>query len=434
MHRSSETIGTIAGALAKAQADLTNPEKSLVATIRTDGPGGVERSFRYAPLSSGLEIVRKCLSQHEIATVQTTAVDHAAGILNLTTVLAHSSGEWIASDWPVCAISETATPHRMGAALTYARRYALFTLVGIAGEDDIDAPDLNAPTTPSGTAKPTTQKNGGLNGGQRQSPRHFPSNRRAGDHGARIARPFPPMLDPEASAALRDQLAAELEAIGSAEEAATWAHRVIGAKARLVAADAKRIESAFQERLAAFDSVAGMSLSPDNSSRPPRKQRSARPIQPTSAESVDKSELAYPEPRRVRDREHVRFVAKQPCLICGRKPSDPHHLRFTQHRALGRKVSDEFTVPLCRGHHHEVHRCGEEAAWWQKAGVDPAAAARTLWLQTHPLLTTSTKRTLEDARTRDAASADLSVSNANRPIASGGPNDKTNPIVPAPSR
>ena len=253
MQRSSETIGTIAGALAKAQADLTNPEKSLVATIRTDGPGGGERSFRYAPLSSGLEIVRKCLSQHEIATVQTTALDQSAGIVNLTTVLAHSSGEWIASDWPVCAISETATPHRMGAALTYARRYALFTLVGIAGEDDIDAPDLIAPTTLSGTAKPTTQENGGLNGGQRQSPRHFPSNRRTGEHGARIAHPFPPMLDPEASAALRDQLAAELEAIGSAEEAATWAHRVIGAKASLVAADAKWIEDAFQERLARFE-------------------------------------------------------------------------------------------------------------------------------------------------------------------------------------
>jgi hypothetical protein len=146
--RSSETIGTIAGALAKAQAELTNPEKSLVATIRTNGPAGaVERSFRYASLSSGLEIVRKTLSQHEIATVQSTAVDHTAGIVNLTTVLAHSSGEWIASNWPVCAISETATPHRMGAALTYARRYALFTLVGIAGEDDIDALDLHAPPT-----------------------------------------------------------------------------------------------------------------------------------------------------------------------------------------------------------------------------------------------------------------------------------------------
>jgi ERF superfamily len=148
MQRSSERIGTIAAALARAQAELTNPEKSLVATIRSEGTvGSVERTFRYAPLSSGLDIVRKTLSQHEIATVQTTAVEQATGIVNLTAVLAHSSGEWIASDWPVCALSEMATPHRMGAALTYARRYGLFTLVGIAGEDDIDAPDLNAPTT-----------------------------------------------------------------------------------------------------------------------------------------------------------------------------------------------------------------------------------------------------------------------------------------------
>ena len=151
MHRSSETIGTIAAALAKAQAQLVNPEKSLVATIRSDRSGEAEQSFRYAPLSSGLDIVRKTLSQHEIATVQTTAIDETAGIVRLSTILAHASGEWIASDWPVCAISETATPHRMGAALTYARRYALFTLVGIAGEDDLDAPDLASPIAPGTT-------------------------------------------------------------------------------------------------------------------------------------------------------------------------------------------------------------------------------------------------------------------------------------------
>src|SRR3974377_1922135 len=120
MQRSSETIGTIAAALAKAQAELVNPEKSLVATIRPDGPCAAERAFRYAPLSSGLDIVRKTLSQYEIATVQTTVIDQTAGIVRLSTVLAHASGEWIGSDWPVCAVSETAIPHRMGAALTYA--------------------------------------------------------------------------------------------------------------------------------------------------------------------------------------------------------------------------------------------------------------------------------------------------------------------------
>ena len=143
MHRSSESIGTIAGALAKAQAELSNPEKSLTATIRSPFPREDDRTFRYASLASGLDIVRKALGRHEIATVQTTAIDEA-GLIRLTTVLAHSSGEWVSSDWPVCPVSETSAPHRMGAALTYARRYALFTLVGIAGEDDLDAPDLGA--------------------------------------------------------------------------------------------------------------------------------------------------------------------------------------------------------------------------------------------------------------------------------------------------
>jgi len=123
------------------------------------------------------------------------------------------------------------------------------------------------------------------------------------------------------------------------------------------------------------------SLPPPLSSCKGRSRKSGRPI---SAASIDKSELAHPEPRRVRDREHVRFVTKQPCLICGRRPSDPHHLRFAQHRALGRKVSDEFTVPLCRGHHRELHRHGDEAAWWKKTGIDPTISARELWLETHP--------------------------------------------------
>ena len=168
MQRSSGSIGSLAAALAKAQGELTNPEKSLVGTIPANGPGRAERMFRYASLSSGLDIVRKILGQHEIATMQTTAIDQAGGIVNLTTMLAHASGEWIASDWPVCAISDTAHPQRMGAALTYARRYALFTLVGIAGEDDLDAPDLISPTGTAagrvgGSEKATGA--GSLNGG-----------------------------------------------------------------------------------------------------------------------------------------------------------------------------------------------------------------------------------------------------------------------------
>ena len=143
MLHSSQSIGKIAGALAKAQAELENPEKLLTATIHSPFPRGESHTFRYASLASGLEIVRKCLSKHEIATVQATAIERETGLIKLTTTLLHTSGEWISSDWPVCPTRETAAPHRMGAALTYARRYALFTLVGIAGEDDLDAPDLN---------------------------------------------------------------------------------------------------------------------------------------------------------------------------------------------------------------------------------------------------------------------------------------------------
>ena len=122
MQRSSQSIGAIAGALAKAQAELTNPERSLVGTILSPFPREPDRNFRYASLASGLDIVRKILGKHEIATVQTTAIDREAGIIQLTTTLAHSSDEWVSSDWPVCPVAETAAPHTMGAALTYARR------------------------------------------------------------------------------------------------------------------------------------------------------------------------------------------------------------------------------------------------------------------------------------------------------------------------
>jgi hypothetical protein len=379
MQRSSQSIASLAAALAKAQAELINPEKSLVATIRSDGPRGDEQTFRYAPLSSGLDIVRKTLGQHEIATIQTTAIDQSAGIVNLTTVLAHASGEWIASDWPVCAISETTAPHRMGAALTYARRYALFTLVGIAGEDDLDAPDLLSPTAPeSKTGGAIGDKKDRLNGGQD----NVKVQQASAGHRTKAGLTFPrSTLPPKASAALRVQLIAGIKDIGSAEEAASWAHRVIGAKNSLAVADAKQVERAFQEQL----------LSITNDAAVPSMQNAERPLNRAGRKKwrrgsvVDKTVLALPAPRRIRDRGHVKSVAKQPCLVCGRRPADAHHLRFAQSPALGRKVSDEFTVPLCRGHHREVHRCGDEAAWWQKAGIDPTVTARALWLETHPL-------------------------------------------------
>jgi len=389
MHRSSESIASLAAALAKAQSELTNPEKSLVATIRSEGAKGKEQSFRYAPLSSGLDIVRKTLGQHEIATVQTTAIDQTAGLVNLTTVLAHASGEWIASDWPVCAIADTATPRRMGAALTYARRYALFTLVGIAGEDDVDAPDLLPPEQP--ISMPPEPKGGGnsrLNGGNRDAPQSAARHRDA----KLQSNPTQPPLGLEASAALRDRLVAEINGLADSDKAALWAHRSIAEKNKLTAADAQRVEEAFQAGLANFAAPAeNEPQAPCEVDELPPTPHDPHPAQGPKSRSrpkaIDKSVLALPEPRRLRDRDHVRYVTKQPCLICGRQPSDPHHLRFAQSRAMGRKVSDEFTVPLCRGHHREVHWHGDEGAWWQKVGVDPIPQARALWLKTHPLST-----------------------------------------------
>jgi hypothetical protein len=107
------------------------------------------------------------------------------------------------------------------------------------------------------------------------------------------------------------------------------------------------------------------------------------PLAPTTTEKIDKSALALPEPKRRRDKSHLRFVASQPCIVCGRQPTDPHHLRFAQPRALGMKVSDEFTVPLCRGHHRQLHQTGNEVGWWKQINIDPLQTARKLWEQTH---------------------------------------------------
>src|ERR1700733_12621767 len=234
MQRSSESIASLASALAKAQIELSNPEKSLIGSIGSQTGNGSERLFRYASLASGLDFVRKTLGQHEIATVQTTSVDQTAGIVNLTTLLAHASGEWIASDWPICAVNETATPHRMGAALTYARRYALFTLVGIAGEDDIDAPDLTTPPlSQDESSHPPREQKSRLNGSRdlsrQQTSQVSPTKV--------TANTLKPVLGAEASAALRDELLNDLKSIASFDDAAAWAHRNFRAKNSLVTVD-----------------------------------------------------------------------------------------------------------------------------------------------------------------------------------------------------
>src|SRR5271169_3262507 len=402
MQRSSESIAALAAALAKAQIELENPEKILIGSIETRDRNAPERLFRYASLASGLEIVRKTLGQHEIATIQTTAIDEATDNVNLTTVLAHASGEWIASDWPVCPISETATPHRMGAALTYARRYALFTLVGIAGEDDLDAPDLVAPTPQaaikSGSDRPRRASNGAgrLNAGQRGLDHRTPVEAPNKSFSMQAA----VKLSLELSAQLREEMLAELNDLGSSDEAARWAKRRYPDKnAKLSAADAAHIDECFRTKILSFavhdaDGVPDADNKPTSAEPEPPSSKGEQSKTAPQSGPFDKSVLTFPEPRRVRDREHVRYVAKQSCLVCGRRPCDAHHLRFTQSRALGRKVSDEFTVPLCRGHHREVHRQGDEAKWWRKAAIDPVAAARALWLEMHPQPTSAHKKTV----------------------------------------
>jgi hypothetical protein len=422
MQRCSESIGAIAAALAKAQAELTNPEKALVGTIRSPFPREADRSFRYASLASGLDIVRKALGKHEIATVQTTEIDREAGLIRLTTTLAHSSGEWVSSDWPVCLVAETAAPHKMGAALTYARRYALFTLVGIAGEDDLDAPDLPVLELSGDTEGHADRKK--MNGNPEAT-----SLAGQKEHGSR--RPIvklSPLLAADQSAGVRDRLLGEVASLRSADAAATWARDGITAKNSLTAADARAVEEAFRRRVSELGPAADCPPPAQEASAP----KAAEPAKPAGTEAAPAPEvpssgaalpkepappaevvnsaapsiadraLAIAKPRRHRSKEHLRFIAKQACIVCGRKHSDPHHLSFMQPRALGRKVSDEYVVPLCRIHHRAVHRVSDEQVWWTQQGVDPVVVARSLW--------TSTRLDAGSAQSDDRS--DLSVQDA----------------------
>lgn len=349
MHQSSERIGAIAAALAKAQAELTNPEKKLVASIRSPFPREEDRIFRYASLASGLDIIRKTLSRQEIATIQTTRIELQSGQIHLTTMLAHSSGEWISADWPVCAAKDTEAPQRMGAALTYARRYALFALVGIAGEDDLGAPDALIGSPPQLKPKHAT------NGKQNNSVLHRP-----------------PTLDTNQSAQARDQMLSEIASLAIESELLAWAQDALLRKNALLETDARSIEIAYQQRLGEAALPSGnVTASPAEPSLPAVPQGAV-------------TELALPkEATRKRSKAHLTFVRAQPCLICQQSPSDPHHLKFAQQRALGRKVSDEFTVPLCRTHHQDLHRHGNEKAWWTNMQIEPMPIAQQLWDTSH---------------------------------------------------
>jgi hypothetical protein len=311
-------------------------------------------------------VVRKTLSQQEIATIQTTRVEQVTGQIHLTTLLAHSSGEWISSDLPVCAGKDLDAPHRMGAALTYARRYALFALVGIAGEDDLDAPDAVAGTPTSSEPKPAP--------GTKGKPLRAILNR-------------PPLLNQQRATEVRDALLRQIGLLRTNEDLLAWAKTSLPVKNTLPEADARAVEAAYEKKfaeaalpesdLAVEDVQAPAQRMPHECAEPMVRAAGGRNDQ---AAQQQPAQLAFPkEAPRKRSKAHLLFVRSQPCLVCKQTPSDPHHVRFAQPRALGRKVSDEFTVPLCRAHHQQLHLHGNEKAWWSDIQISPLPIATELW-------------------------------------------------------
>ena len=348
----------------------------------------IPQSLRYASLSSGLDI-KKTLGGQQIAVAETTDIDQVNGTVNL--VRLHLRGvDLITAGLP--DIRDLRAPPD-GSSATYARRYALFTMVGIAGEDDLDAPDVTNDRAEGRKAIAT-----GVD------PSAAPASVRPGQFRTRnpTTPPVREKLGVEESAAIRGQLILEIETLPG-DDLQPRAIAILKAKNRLSADDAKRVEDAFATRMAlqaalpediATDgprpaltdpappqptAASKGAAKPPRPRGPPRKVKAAtqqsgappvisKPIDanfvPASTHvqngaapaKIDKSVLTISEVRRLRDKTHLKFVASQPCLVCGRSPADAHHLRFAQPRAMGRKVSDEFTVPLCRTHHRDNHR------------------------------------------------------------------------------
>jgi hypothetical protein len=267
----------------------------------------------------------------------------------------------------------------MGAALTYARRYALFALVGIAGEDDLDAPDLLVEPSPAVEAPAAPDPS-------RQTPRK-PSN--GSVHQPRQPKP---VLTTEASLTLRDQLLAEISGLNHSDDLALWAHRRLPAKNSLTADDARAVEAAYRNQLEISSADETDLVHPLQDGRNAGYGTSAdapvNPLLTPTQNEAEKQVRPLCKPLRKRNKAHLLFVAAQPCLICQRLPCDAHHLKFAQPRSLGRKVSDEYTVPLCRDHHAELHRHGNEIAWWANAQIAPLETAQNLWA-TSPQLTAS---------------------------------------------
>jgi hypothetical protein len=200
---------------------------------------------------------------------------------------------------------------------------------------------------------------------------------------------MPVVLPAEESAALRDRLLSEIAGLASPQSATSWARAALAAKNSLTAADAKLLEDAFQQKVAGYspaqaatpvvDSGASSALAPNSQEARPSDSADHDDPHAHQPTGIDKSVLTISVPRRYRNREHLRYLTSLPCLFCTRKPSDAHHLRFVQPRALGRKVSDEFAVPLCRTHHRAAHQAKDEQVWWRSIGIDPVKIARKLW-------------------------------------------------------
>ena len=389
----------------------------MTATIRASHPRESDQTFRYAALSSGLDIVRKSLGGHEIATVQTTDIDKEAGLIRLTTTLAHSSGEWLSSEWPVCAITEASAPRRMGAALTYARRYALFTLVGIAGEDDLDAPDLGgvvkAEVAPDVAIKVDAS-----------NPQAAPPAIATAKPNARDAKRKPKfvpsassVLPSDQSARLRDSLIAELDGLQNADEAADWVYRNLPAKNTLTTDDARQVEARFQSKLAAIEegrSGAEAAKANDEAREAPSASEAEGRIELVAVDGDGSAEGEQPptpshrtrrtspncSPRRPR-KSNLNDAASSPrrsaCAtrcIASSSPGSPvssaaerHRRRITfvlRSRARsGARSATNTPFPICRTHHRELHRYGDEVSWWAGVHVDPVPIALDLWGRSH---------------------------------------------------
>jgi hypothetical protein len=195
-----------------------------------------------------------------------------------------------------------------------------------------------------------------------------------------------------------------------------WAHRALPLKNQLSIADAQAVEAAFEARLSELGD-SGPALLPES-------ERATDHGLPQRTERGAEAVTVISKPVRDRDRAHLKFVAAQPCLVCGRTPSDPHHIKFAEQRALARKVSDRFTVPICRLHHRELHRRCNERAWWDSQGIDPLSVAAKLWAKTHEFASAAA----------NIAGAHRAETNG-RPLANGtslagwSQNDETKPIV-----